>query len=154
MKTPLQLCVKKKKLKNQTIMITTELYNSQQLPFSGLIEKAVALSSKDFDSYVDALLKIRLRRNTKVLDSDETKLLKQIHNAVPASLLRKQKVLSDKMNNSDIGETEYAELMSITQKVEQLNNSRLQYIINLATYKNKGIDEVIEQYELMPKDDE
>ena len=53
--------------------LTTEIYNYQQLPFSGLVEKAIALSATEFDAYIDTLLKIRLKRKVNSVFESENK---------------------------------------------------------------------------------
>jgi len=131
--------------------LTTEIYNYQQLPFSGLVEKAIALSATEFDAYIDTLLRIRLKRKVNSVFESESNLLQKINNAVPKTLLKEHDKLAKKMRASTISETEYNQLLEITQTIEMKSVERLKLIADLAALKNLNIDEVIKQYDLMQK---
>ncbi len=137
-----------------TLELHTDVYNYPHTSFSGLLEKTIELSSTDFDAYFDTLLKIHLRRKVKTIPDNESGLLQKINKIIPNSLIKKSRLLSKKMNSATISNSEYQELVKLTETIEALNVTRLTLITELATIKNMDIDKVMEIYELKPESNE
>ncbi len=59
--------------------------------------------------------------------------------------------LIKKRRNENISENELDELITLTEKGEELNVRRLKYLVEIANIRNKGLREVMKELEISPR---
>jgi hypothetical protein len=100
-----------------------------------LLKAVDDLSEPDLDHLVDRALFVRARRKANVLTADETILLSQINQGIPAKLHDRYEILLEKRDDETLTEAEYAELLDISNQIEAFGVKRIEALAKLATIR-------------------
>jgi hypothetical protein len=100
-----------------------------------LLKAVDDLSEPDLDHLVDRALFVRARRKANVLTPDETILLSQINQGIPAKLHDRYEILLEKRDDETLTEAEYAELLDISNQIEAFGVKRIEALAKLATIR-------------------
>jgi hypothetical protein len=122
-----------------------------QTSVSELLNRVQQLSATDFDLFFEKVNKLRLVKTADLVAKKEQKLLQQINAHMPASIEHRFALLVAKRDLQMLTEAEYAELLQLTEKVEQFQTRRLKLLVELANLKGMTLPNVIEHYQLHPK---
>jgi hypothetical protein len=109
------------------------------------------LNVADLDKVMHQIIDLRQKKNPSILSKKESDLLKAINAGLPKELQSRYSVLVRKRHNETLTDTEYAELLTLTEQVEKLDNQRLSYLLELAKLRNQSLDDVITSLELKPR---
>ncbi|MCU0567134.1 MAG: STAS/SEC14 domain-containing protein [Oculatellaceae cyanobacterium Prado106] len=100
-------------------------------PFEAIDE----LSEVDLENLVDRALLVRARRKAPVLTAKETELLLEINQGIATELGDRYQVLLKKRDDETLGETEYAELLEISNQIEGFGVRRVEALSKLAAIR-------------------
>jgi hypothetical protein len=100
-----------------------------------LLKAVDDLSEPDLDHLVDRALFVRARRKANVLTADETTLLSEINQGIPAKLHDRYEILLEKRDDETLTEAEYAELLDISNQIEAFGVKRIEALAKLATIR-------------------
>jgi hypothetical protein len=109
------------------------------------------LNVADLDKVMHQIIDLRQKKNPSILSKKESDLLKAINAGIPKELQNRYNVLVKKRHNETLTDTEYEELLTLTEQVEKLDNQRLSYLLELAKLRNQSLDDVITSLELKPR---
>jgi hypothetical protein len=109
------------------------------------------LNVADLDKVMHQIIDLRQKKNPSILSKKESDLLKAINAGLPKELQNRYNVLVKKRHKETLTDTEYEELLMLTEQVEKLDNQRLSYLLELAKLKNQSLDDVITSLELKPR---
>jgi hypothetical protein len=109
------------------------------------------LNVADLDKVMHQIIDLRQKKNPNILSKKESDLLKAINVGLPKELQNRYSVLVKKRHNETLTDSEYEELLMLTEQVEKLDNQRLSYLLELAKLRNQSLDDVITSLELKPR---
>ena len=120
-------------------------------PLSSIFRTLSSLSLSELDLVMKQVIGIRKQKLPGVLSPAEADLLKKINTPPPYEIQQRYNYLIDLRKREKLNDTQYQELLELTNFTENLNVKRLEYLIQLAKLRNVSLDDLIEQLELNPK---
>ena len=120
-------------------------------PLSSIFRTLSSLSLSELDLVMKQVIGIREQKLPGVLSPAEADLLKKINTPPPYEIQQRYNYLIDLRKREKLNDTQYQELLELTNFTENLNVKRLEYLIQLAKLRNVSLDDLIEQLELNPK---
>jgi hypothetical protein len=115
-----------------------------------LLKEIEQLPQPELEVFVDQVLKLRAQRQVPHLSASESELLLKINQSIPEPLQQKFDQLVMKRQQLTITETELAELIEITDRIEALNVERIQALAELARSRNQSLTQVMQNLGIQP----
>jgi hypothetical protein len=115
-----------------------------------LLKEIEQLPQPELEFFVDQVLKLRAQRQVPHLSASESELLLKINQSIPEPLQQQFEQLVMKRQHLTITETELAELIEITDRIEALNVERIQALAELARSRNQSLTQVMENLGIQP----
>jgi hypothetical protein len=100
-----------------------------------LLNAANQLNETDLETFLNRLWLLRARRKALILTAQETSLLLQINQGIPADLHQRYHILTEKRDAETLTHEEYEELLQLSDRIEHFAVQRLEALINLATLR-------------------
>ena len=113
-----------------------------QLTLPSLFQAIEQLSADDLDSLVAHAQSIRLRF------TDEEKLLTLVNQRLPPDEMQHLHMLSQKLEDETISESENAELLMLVQKNKELDAQRVEALVALAHKRGVPVKQLVEDLQL------
>jgi hypothetical protein len=101
------------------------------------------LPTEELDALVTHALKLRASRNAPHLSNDESRMLEQIHHAIPTDVQTRFADLLDKRDALTLTEDEYTELLRLTDVIENQEAKRVLLLGELARYRGVTLEQVM-----------
>ncbi len=95
------------------------------------------LPPDELDTLVTHALKLRASRYAPHLSGEETRMLEQIHHAIPTDVQARFADLLDKRDALTLTDDEYTQLLRLTDVIEKLEAKRVLILGDLA--RNRGV---------------
>ena len=102
-----------------------------------LLQAASQLNTVELEQFVSQITALYDQRQT-VVQSDEAKLLFQVHRSLSPEIQRRWNELIEKRDEERLTPSEYEELLQLTEDVEGVNVQRLEALAQLAI--DRGVD--------------
>ncbi|MBA3692519.1 MAG: hypothetical protein H0X15_05630 [Acidobacteria bacterium] len=116
-----------------------------------LLKAVVNLPKNEFERLIAKAKKLR-RSLPENQANKEIRLIKKVSESVLSDVERMRfNELIKKRRNENISENELDELITLTEKGEELNVRRLKYLVEIANIRNKGLREVMKELEISPR---
>ncbi len=116
-----------------------------------LLKAVVNLPKNEFERLIANAKKLR-RTLPENQANKEIRLIKKVSESVLSDVERMRfNELIKKRRNENISENELDELITLTEKGEELNVRRLKYLVEIANIRNKGLREVMKELEISPR---
>ncbi len=112
---------------------------------TALFHEAEQLDNRSLDTLIANILSLRIQRETPDNQRKEAVLLKKINKSLPIGQIERFKELNQKRLEETIASEEYAELLTLLDKIEKLNVSRLKYLTSLALLRKVTVRELMKQ---------
>jgi hypothetical protein len=125
-----------------------------QIETDQLVKAALQLPPLELEQLVAKLQGIRRQSSAPRLSAKETELLRQINQGPPAELQRRFDVLRRKRQRIKLNRAEQQELLTLTQQLEQLDVTRLQWLAQLAELRQVSLPVLMQQLGLEPPEPE
>ncbi len=119
--------------------------------FTTLFNTVTELSFPELDSLMLKIKQIRYKHFPTILPKDEAELLKKINAGLPIEIHQRYRKLRAKRQKESLTQSEYLELLSITETIEDFDTQRLQWLIELAKLRNITLNELTKQLGLKPR---
>jgi hypothetical protein len=113
--------------------------------FNELLTKVEQLSTPDLEKFVGNVLAVEARRRAPSLSKQETQLLQQINQGVPAEVRKRYRLLDEKLHDGTITSEEHQELSDIINRIELADAERIMHLIKLAQLRNTTVDSLMDQ---------
>jgi hypothetical protein len=127
-----------------TIQIEADLSPEQ------LLNAARQLPRREFDRFVNQVLRLRAERIAPSLSATESELLMKINQGLPPAIQERLNELIKKRRAETITAKELRELKKLTDQVEKLDAERLKWLTELAALRNVPLRKLIKQLGLKP----
>ena len=106
------------------------------------------LETSELEQFLQKIGRLVARRKSPSVSDRETVLLKAINKATPLALQNSYEVLSKKLHEETISESEHAELLAIIDKLEAKKVERLQNLIELSHLRNVPLNDLMKNLNL------
>ena len=116
-----------------------------QLPIEELLQAVGQLSQTDLERFVQQALILRAQRQAPSLPRAEAELLQKANQSIPAEIQRRYDALIAKRKAETLTPEEYAELLQLTDRVENLAAQRVTYLTELAQLRHTTLSELMRQ---------
>ena len=119
-------------------MVTLNL--EAQISTAQLLNAVEQMPAAEFDTFVMQVLNLRAQRHAPHLSHDESALLLQIHQPLPAELQQRYTDLLAKRRTHMLTTSEQQELLTMTDEIEQRDAQRVTALTTLAMLRGISVD--------------
>lgn len=123
-----------------------------QLPTEQLLEAIGQLNQTELDEFVRQVITLRAKRQAPSLSKTETELLQRINQGIPARVKKRAEVLIAKRQKETLTAQEHAELIQLTEQIEELEAERVTHLAELARLRQVPLGELLTQLGIQPPD--
>lgn len=109
-----------------------------------LLNAANQLSEPELETLLNQLWLLRARRRAPILPEQETHLLTQINQGIPADLHQRYYALAGKRDAETLTSEEYEEFLHLSDRIEHLTAQRLEALVNLATLRQVTLPQLMD----------
>lgn len=121
-----------------TIQIEAQVSTEQ------LLRAVEQMAAQELEAFVARVLTLRAQREAPHLPPDESALLLKINQAIPPDLQQRYDELIAKRRTETLTPDEYAELLQLTDRVEQLEAERVGALATLAQVRHVSVTELMQ----------
>jgi hypothetical protein len=121
-----------------------------QVSAEQLLKAVEQLPQQEFETFVTQVLMLRAQRETPSLSLSESELLVKINQGIPTELQGRFNELVAKRQALTLTDAEHAELIRLTDRIEQLDAERIEYLAELAKRRNKSLTEIMQELGIHP----
>jgi hypothetical protein len=116
-----------------------------QIKESELLEAVVRLAPEEFDAFIDQALSRRKSSRISTLPAKEGRLIQRINLAIPESVCDRFDVLVRKRKRKALTESEHAELLRLTDRIESQDAERAAALLELAKLRRIPVRVLMKQ---------
>jgi len=109
-----------------------------------LLEAASALEPERFEKFVNDILKVRASRTAPTVRADEGIFLSRINAGPPADVWAEYRRLRERLRREELNPAEHAELLRLTDVMEQHQVDRVAALTELASLRGQSLSEVMD----------
>ncbi len=121
-----------------------------QITVNELLRSVGQLSVRDFEAFFIEIQSLRAQKSPLQLNEVEHRLLKQINGSLLSSKQMRFNYLIARRDAQIITESEFSELLKLTDEIEKNDNIRLKRIAKLAEIKGFSLSDVVRVYNIKP----
>lgn len=103
------------------------------------------LTPAELEKLVPHVIALGAARRAPHLEPEESKLLERINEALPTELMARLCDLEAKRDNSSLSEAEAEELLTLSDRAEQVHAERLEALADLARLRGTTLTAVMDQ---------
>lgn len=96
------------------------------------------------------MLKLRAQRQAPSLTATESELLLKINQGIPTELQPQFNQLVAKRQAFLLSKAEHAELMQLSERIEQLDAERVEHLAALAKLRQRSLSEIMQDLGIQP----
>lgn len=115
------------------------------LSTNDLLKGVEQLEKEDLEEFVKRVLEIRARRLADNYQHEEATLIEKIKVGLSEAEQLSLQVFADKSQNGTLTKVEQKAYLTLTEKMETLNNQRLAALGKLAQLRNVSLKTIMEQ---------
>jgi len=121
------------------------IHQAKKAPVAKVLAVAQELNMQDLESVIDNLLALRAQRSGRAMPKEEVALLEKINKGLAPEKFRRFEILDAKRRNETLSSQEHAELIALTEAMEQLDAQRIKYLTKLAQLRKITLRELMAQ---------
>lgn len=110
-----------------------------------LLQAIQQLSQTELDQFIETLLQFKAQKYAPNLSEQESALLLKINQDLPPELQQQYQILIEKRHQETLTESEYAQLLELTEQVEKYQAQRMEYLTQLAQIRQVSLTTLITQ---------
>lgn len=122
----------------------TTLEIKSKIPLSELLDSLKQLGADELGEVAATAVRLRANRRGQLLSDQEAALLQQINKSLPLAEQARMDLLIEKREAENLTGAELAELISLSDLVEEIQVERLAALIELAALRNVSLDSLKE----------
>ena len=116
-----------------------------QISTEDLLQAVGQMPQAELDTFVKSVLMIRAQRQVSSLSDREAELLLHINQGIPTEVQSRFDRLIEKRQDLSLTETERAELIELTDRIENLDADRIEHLTQLAQLRGRSLSEVMQE---------
>jgi hypothetical protein len=121
-----------------------------QVSIEQLLKVVEQFSQPDLEEFVERVLLLRAQRDASSVSSSESELLLKINQSIPTEIQNRFNELVAKRQQLTLTQEEQAELIRLTEQIEELDVERLKYLAELARLRNQSFTEIMADLNIQP----
>ncbi|CAC5340771.1 MULTISPECIES: hypothetical protein [Planktothrix] len=121
-----------------------------QISALDLLQAVQQLNQAELEQFIEQILQVKAQRIAPSLSINESELLIKINQDLPQELRHIYQTLMEKRNQEILTESEYQQLLELTEQVEKYQAQRLEYLTKLAQMRKLSLTNLITQMGLQP----
>lgn len=121
-----------------------------QVSAEQLLKAVEQLPPQELEAFVTQVLRLRAQREAPSLSVSESELLLKINQGIPSGLQNRFNELIAKRQALTLTEAEHAELIQLSDRIEQLDAERIASYAELARLRNQSLTEVMQDLGIQP----
>ena len=114
-----------------------------QVSSEELLRAVEQLPPPELAAFTEKVLALRLRQAAPVLSQDESELLMRINQGVPADIQLRYDTLIAKRAAETLTAEEHAELLRLTDQIEQIDANRMEQLVALAQMRQISLAQLL-----------
>jgi hypothetical protein len=118
------------------------------LSTNDLLKGVEQLGKQDLEEFVKQVLQIRARRLADTYRHEEATLMEKTKVGLSEAEQLSLQAFANKSQNGSLSEAEQKAYLGLTEKMETLNNQRLEALGKLAQLRDASLETVMEQFGL------
>lgn len=118
---------------------------SIQIDLQAIVDGLSDLNTSELEAFAEEVNILLARRKAPSLSKEETELLAQINDGIPAEILERFQSLRKKQKASTLNQEEQLELSNLVDQIESMEAKRLESMIALASVWNISINQLRER---------
>ena len=103
------------------------------------------LSAAELENLVPRVIALRASRRAPHLDAEESKLLARVNEGLPDALKSRLSELEEKRDDDLLTEAEGEELLTLSDRVEQMHAERIEALAELAELRGTTLTALMDQ---------
>ena len=115
-----------------------------------LLRAVEQMTPQELAAFIRHVLALRAQREAPHLSQTESALMLRINQAIPADLQRRYDDLIAKRSAATLTPEEYAELLQLTDQVEQLEADRIAALTELASLRQISLTDLMHSLGIQP----
>lgn len=120
-----------------------------QVDTKQLLQVVEQMPQPDFEAFVTQVLILRAQRQVPSL-SLPSELIVKINQSIPESIQHRFNDLIAKRQSLVLTDAEQAELIDLTEQIEDLDVKRIEYLAQLAQLRKRSLSEVMQDLNIQP----
>ena len=116
--------------------------------YEQLLEAVRQLKPAELDKFQQQVAQLQTSRHYKSLSQEESDLLFKINSVASSQGNRHYQKLLNKRRNETLSESEYQELVVLSDQYEQQNVERVKCLVQLAEIRNISLTDLMKQLEI------
>jgi hypothetical protein len=116
-----------------------------------LLESVELMSPHELSEFVQKVLALRARCETRVLSDMESELLLKFNHAVPSDLQGRYDKLVQKRRSEVLSPGEHEELLQLSGRIEQLEAERVEALAKLAQARRTTLPKLLSELGVQPR---
>jgi hypothetical protein len=141
-------------MKTYHLKIMPTLKIEAQISTLDLLQAVQQLSQPELDNFVEQVIQFKAQKNAPNLSKQESELLLKINQDLPRELQQQYQILIEKRNQETLTESEYEQLLELTDKVEKYQSQRLEYLTQLAQIRQISLSDLMTEMGVKPINNE
>lgn len=121
-----------------------------QLTTGQLLKAVEQMPQPELEQFVEQVVVLRARQRAPGLSRTESELLAKINQGVPAHLQSRYDELIAKRRADTLSQTEYDELLRLTEQVEEFDVRRVEWLAQLARLRMTTLPALMEDLGIKP----
>jgi hypothetical protein len=113
-----------------------------------LLQAIQQLSQPELDKFIETLLQFKAQKIAPNLSQQESEILLKINQDLPLELQHQYQILIEKRHQETLTESEYEQLLELTEQVEKNQAQRMEYLTQLAQIRQVSLTTLITQMEV------
>jgi hypothetical protein len=110
-----------------------------ELSYNELLSAVDQLNPNQLEKFVDQVIALRAKKKGKNLSKGETALLLKINQKIDPDIQKRYDALSAKRRKETLTAEEEKELLKLTDKIEKMETKRVEYLSQLAQFRNTSL---------------
>jgi hypothetical protein len=115
-----------------------------QVDTKQLLQVIEQMPQPNFEAFVTQVLMLRAQRQVQSISLSESELILKINHCIPDDLQQQFNDLIAKRDSLTLSDAEQAELIQLTDQIEDLDVKRIEYLAQLAQLRKRSLTEVMQ----------
>lgn len=121
-----------------------------QISALDLLQAVQQLSQPELEEFIDQIIQFKAQKIAPSLSKQESELLIKINQDLSPELQQQYQFLMEKRTQETLTESDYQQLLELTDQVENYQAQRLEYLTQLAQIRQVSLTALIAQMGVKP----
>lgn len=129
-------------------MASVEIKSNIQISVDEIIKGVSQLETSEIEKFLEEVSNLLTQRKRQEFAERETELLEKVKHPYPSELKARYNFLTDRMKADEISTNEHQELIEISNRFEEMDAQRLQWLLELSKIRNQPLEQLLKELNL------